>query len=60
MRFLMARTPARSRLFTSCDHVKDAELMLDVIPVALQSIFIERRAIGNDHLGGESAIFEGL
>jgi len=42
------------------DHVKDAELRLYVLPVALQSIFIERRAIGNDPLGVESALFEGL
>ena len=60
MRFLIARTPSRMQLVDRFDHVKNTELMLDVLPGTLQSIFVERRAIGHGHLHLQSAIFEGL
>src|SRR5215475_772501 len=52
--------PVQDELIDVLDDVKDTQLMLDVNPVALQSVFVERRAIGNDHPGIESAIFEGV
>src|SRR5215475_13063919 len=59
-RFLIARTPVQEELVDVLDDVKDTQLMLHLSPVALQSVLVERRAVGDDHLGIESAIFEGL
>ena len=52
--------PVQEELVDVLDDVKDTQLMLNLSPVALQSVLVERRAVGDDHLGIESAIFEGL
>jgi hypothetical protein len=53
-------SPVQEQLVHLLAPGKDAELRLDVIPGALQSLLRERGAIGHDHLGGASALFEGL
>jgi hypothetical protein len=52
--------PVQEQLVHLLEHVKDAELMLDVRPGALQRILRERGASGHDHLGVASALCAGL
>lgn len=52
--------PVHEQLVHLLEDVKDTQLRLDLGPGALQSILLKGRAIGNDHLGIESALFEGL
>jgi hypothetical protein len=39
--------PLEDELINVLDDVKDTQLMLDASPVALQSVFVKRGAIGN-------------
>ena len=40
--------PVEDQLVDIFDDVKDAQLMLNLSPVALQTVFVKRRPIGND------------
>jgi len=60
IRFLDGTHPLEDELINVLDDVKDTQLMLDASPVALQSVFVKRGAIGNGHLDIEPPIFEGL
>src|SRR4029453_9404946 len=52
--------PVQNQLIHLFDDMKDTQLMLDISPVPLQTVFVEGRAIGNGHLDIEPPIFEGL
>src|SRR4029450_7629693 len=52
--------PVEAQLVDLLDDVKDTQLMLDLSPVVLQTVFVKRRAIGDNHLSLEASIFEGL
>jgi hypothetical protein len=58
---LLAGThPVHEQLVHLLEDVQATQLRLDLGPGALQSILLKGRAIGKDHLGIESALFEGL
>src|SRR5262245_22496296 len=52
--------PVPHQLIHLFDDLKEAQLMLDVSPVPWQTVFVEGRAIGNDHPGVQAALLEGL
>jgi hypothetical protein len=52
--------PVQEELVALLDAMEEAQWRLDLRPGALQSVLIKRRAVGHDHLGGESATFAGL
>src|SRR5262245_2982769 len=52
--------PVQNQLIHLFDDMKDAQLMLDISPVPLPTVFVEGRAIGNGHLDMKTPIYEGL
>src|SRR5215813_5504637 len=52
--------PVQHQLIHLFDDMTDTQLMLDISPVPLQTVFGEGRAIGNGHVDMKSPIFAGL
>src|SRR5262245_37761878 len=52
--------PVQDQLVDLLDNVKDAQLILDVSPVPLQTVFVGGGAIGNGHLHNQFPIPDGL
>ena len=52
--------PIENELVDLFDDVEHTELMLQVLPVTLQTVFVEGRAVGNGHLHVKPTIFKRL